>query len=59
VNDFFERFQEGFLIEAQEFVDCILEGRKPIVSATDGTKATEVGFAMTDSYKQGREIVLD
>jgi myo-inositol 2-dehydrogenase/D-chiro-inositol 1-dehydrogenase len=59
VNDFFERFQEGFLIEAQEFVDCILEGRKPIVSAKDGTKATEVGFAMTDSFKQGREIVLE
>ena len=58
VNDFFERFQEGFLIEAQEYVDCIREGRKPIVTAKDGTKATEVGFAMTDSFKQGKEIVL-
>ncbi len=58
VKDFFERFHEGFLIEAQEFVDCILEGRKPIVSALDGTKATEVGFAMTDSFKQKKEIVL-
>lgn len=58
VKDFFERFHEGFLIEAQEFVNCIREGRKPIVSALDGTKATEVGFAMTDSFKQGREIVL-
>ena len=59
VRDFFERFQEGFLVEAQEYIDCILEGRKPIVSAKDGTKATEVGFAMTDSFKQGREVVLD
>ena len=58
VKDFFERFQEGFLNEAQEFVDCIREGRKPIVSARDGMKATEVGFAMTDSFRQGREIVL-
>ena len=33
VKDFYERFQEGFLAEAQEFVNCIQEGRKPIVSA--------------------------
>ena len=58
VKDFYERFQEGFLNEAQEFVNCIIEGRRPIVSALDGTKATEVGFAMTDSFKQKKEIVL-
>ena len=58
VHDFFERFEEGFLLEAQEFVDCIREGRKPIVSAVDGTKATQVGFAMTDSFRQGREITI-
>ena len=58
VNDFFERFKEGFQLEAQEFVDCILERRKPIVSAKDGTKATEVGFAMTDSFKTRKEVVL-
>ena len=58
VKDFYERFQEGFLIEAQEFINCIREGRKPIVSAWDGTKATEVGFAMTDSFRQNREIAI-
>ena len=58
VKDFFERFQEGFLIEAREFVNCIREGRKPGASAHDGTMATEVGFAMTDSFRQGREIIL-
>ena len=58
VNDFFERFEEGFLVEAQEFVDCIREGRKPIVAAVDGTKATQVGFAMTASFRQGREITI-
>jgi len=58
VKDFFERFQEGFLNEAKEFVNCIREGRKPGVRAADGTKATEVGFAMTDSFRQGKEITL-
>ena len=58
VRDFFERFHEGFLAEAQEFVNCIRENRQPIVSAFDGTKATEVGFAMTDSFQQGKEVQL-
>ncbi len=58
VKDFFERFEEGFLNEAREFVNCVREGRKPGVTAADGTKATEVGFAMTDSFQQGKEIIL-
>ena len=58
VKDFYERFQEGFLNEAQEFINCIRDGRKPIMSAADGTRATEVGFAMTDSFRQKREIVI-
>jgi len=58
VNDFFERFQEGFLVEAQEFVNCVREGRKPIVSAVDGTKATEVGFALTESFRNGGIVSL-
>lgn len=53
VKDFFERFTEGFLAEAQEFVDCALAGRQPKVSARDGTRATEVGFALTESFKRG------
>jgi myo-inositol 2-dehydrogenase/D-chiro-inositol 1-dehydrogenase len=58
VKDFFERFSEAFLAEAQEFVDCTLEGRKPSISAGDGTKATEVGFAMTESFRRGCEVHL-
>lgn len=51
VKDFYERFSEGFLAEAKEFVDCIVEGRRPNVSARDGTKATEVGFALKESFR--------
>lgn len=58
VNDFFERFEEGFLAEAQEFVHCIREGGKPGVSAADGTRAAQVGSAMTESFRQGREITI-
>jgi myo-inositol 2-dehydrogenase/D-chiro-inositol 1-dehydrogenase len=58
VRDFYERFREGFEAEAQEFVDCIAEHRKPGVSAHDGTKATEAGFALTQSFRERRIIEL-
>ena len=58
VKDFYERFAEGFLAEAQEFVDCALSGRKPSVCAADGTRATETGFALTESYRTGSVVTL-
>jgi myo-inositol 2-dehydrogenase / D-chiro-inositol 1-dehydrogenase len=58
VKDFFERFSEAFLAEAQEFVDCVREGRSPLVSARDGTKAVEVGYALTKSFHAGSLVAL-
>jgi myo-inositol 2-dehydrogenase/D-chiro-inositol 1-dehydrogenase len=58
VQDFYERFQEGFLLEAQSFVEGIIKGEKPSIVAKDGTKATEVGFAMTRSFKEKRVVEL-
>lgn len=58
VRDFYERFQEGFLVEAQSFVRGIQNGIKPTILAVDGTRATEVGFAMTQSFKEGRIVTL-
>lgn len=56
VSSFPERFEEAYLIEMQEFVDCAIEGRKPGVTVQDGTKSTVVGFATTEAWKSG-EIV--
>ena len=58
VKDFFERFSDGFLAEAQEFADCIREGRKPAVSARDGRRAAEAALAMTASFHQRREVII-
>ena len=58
VKDFYERFSEGFLAEAREFVECALTGRSPDVAARDGTKATEVGFALGASFKEGTIVRL-
>ena len=58
VRDFYERFEEGFITEAREFVACIREGRAPDVSPRDGTAATRIGMAMTESYKKKITITL-
>ncbi len=58
VQDFYERFEEGFLREAQSFVAGILSGTKPTVYAVDGTRATEVGFALSTSFREGQVVEL-
>ena len=58
VQDFYERFQEGFLLEAQSFVNGIISGIKPAIVAKDGTRATEVGFALARSFKEKRVVDL-
>ncbi|GAB6276646.1 MAG: hypothetical protein SAMD01599839_11860 [Rectinema sp.] len=51
VRDFYERFEEGFIAEAREFVSCIRSGRKPEITPRDGTAATRTGMAMTESFR--------
>ncbi len=39
-QDFLERFDQAYVDEVNEFVDCILNDRKPEVTVYDGTKTT-------------------
>ncbi len=59
VQDFYERFEQGFLNEAQAFIDGIRNGTAPAVVARDGTEATRVGFALTRSFREQRVVMLD
>ena len=58
VQDFYERFEDGFIQEIHSFVEGILTGVKPSICAIDGTRATEVGFAMTQSFREGKIVKL-
>jgi myo-inositol 2-dehydrogenase/D-chiro-inositol 1-dehydrogenase len=58
VGSFPERFAEAYLIEMQEFVDCVCQGRKPGVTVYDGTKSTAIGFATTEAWKTGKIVKL-
>jgi myo-inositol 2-dehydrogenase/D-chiro-inositol 1-dehydrogenase len=57
-QSFLERFESAYLAEAQEFVDCIRQGRKPLVTVQDGTRATEVAFAATRSFRSDELVRL-
>lgn len=59
VESFPERFAEAYILEMQEFIDCISEGRKPSVSAHDGTRTTQATFAASQSFKQQCVIAID
>lgn len=58
-QSFQERFQEAFVNEMQEFVDCILEGRKPEITAGDGTMSTFIAELATKSFKQNELIKIE
>ena len=58
VETFWDRFQQAFLLMAQDFVDCVDTGRKPELTLRDATEATRVADAFTDSFKKGELIHL-
>lgn len=55
-QSFPERFSQAFESEMQEFVNCILENRKPGITAHDGTRATEIAILSTQSFRN-KELV--
>ncbi len=57
-QSFQERFKEAFVTEIQEFVDCILEQRKPDITVEDGTKSTIIAELATQSFKLNELIKL-
>ena len=56
---FLERFEAAYLSELQEFVDCIQQNRKPEVTVYDGTKATRIAYAATESFRDNKLVFLD
>jgi myo-inositol 2-dehydrogenase/D-chiro-inositol 1-dehydrogenase len=57
-QNFLERFEQAYLNEIQEFVNCIRNKKKPGISVYDGTKATELAFAATESFQQSKLVKL-
>jgi myo-inositol 2-dehydrogenase/D-chiro-inositol 1-dehydrogenase len=58
-QDFVERFDQAYVNELQEFVDCIIEDRDPEITVYDGTKTTQIAFALTESFQENKLIDID
>ncbi len=58
VPTFYERFEQAFLLEAQDFVGCVAEGREPRCGLADAAEATRIAIATTTSYRRGERVVL-
>ncbi|KJR44824.1 Myo-inositol 2-dehydrogenase 1 [Desulfosporosinus sp. I2] len=58
-SGFMERFEDAYVNELQEFVNCVVENRKPSVTVYDGTRSTKIAYAATDSFKHNKLVFLD
>lgn len=52
------RFEKAYTIEANQFVTCIREGKKPPVTGIDGRFSLEAVLAANQSIKTGKPISL-
>jgi myo-inositol 2-dehydrogenase/D-chiro-inositol 1-dehydrogenase len=55
-ENFLERFESSYVNELQEFVDCILEERKPSVTVYDGTRVSEIAYKCKESFESGTQL---
>ncbi|MDR2662233.1 MAG: inositol 2-dehydrogenase [Treponema sp.] len=55
-ENFLERFDAAYVNEVQEFVDCIIQGRKPAVTVYDGTRVSEIAYTCKAAFESGELI---
>ena len=55
---FFEYWEPTFLAEMQDFVDCIVEDRRPLVGLEDGYRAVEWAHAATVAVRERKIVYL-
>jgi myo-inositol 2-dehydrogenase/D-chiro-inositol 1-dehydrogenase len=52
-GNFLERFDTAYVNEVQEFVDCIIQGKKPAVTIYDGTRVSEIAYTCKAAFESG------
>ncbi|MBE3580068.1 MAG: Gfo/Idh/MocA family oxidoreductase [Thermoanaerobacteraceae bacterium] len=55
---FIDRFAQAYVKEAEHFVNCVLNSRKPRVGILDGVKAVKVASAVNESLRTGAPVSL-
>ncbi|MDR2471313.1 MAG: inositol 2-dehydrogenase, partial [Treponema sp.] len=55
-ENFLERFDAAYVNEVQEFVDCVIRGKKPEVTVYDGTRVSEIAYTCKAAFESGELI---
>lgn len=58
VETFWDRFKDAFLIMAEDFIQCVMLGRKPELTLFDARQATIVAEAFTTSFEEKKLIKI-
>jgi myo-inositol 2-dehydrogenase/D-chiro-inositol 1-dehydrogenase len=53
---FLDRYQEAYVNEAKDFIQCILEDRSPSVGGLDGKISVLMGLDALKSYRENRPV---
>ena len=56
---FVDRFSCAYIKEAQHFVDCIIDGKKPAVGIEDGLAAVKIAAAVNQSVRTGKATLIN
>lgn len=54
-ESFLARWGEAFEAEIDDFVDCVRTGRKPGITAHDGTMSVKYGIKLHEAYMHGKK----
>ena len=57
-QNFLERFDAAYVNEVQEFVNCVIQGRKPDVTVYDGTRVSEIAYTCKEAFEKGTLITF-
>jgi len=58
LNFFIERYTPAYMAEISHFVDCVEQGKAPLVSYRDGREALRLADAALESMRTGRLVRL-
>jgi myo-inositol 2-dehydrogenase/D-chiro-inositol 1-dehydrogenase len=57
-QNFLERFDAAYVNEVQEFVNCVISGKKPGVTVYDGTRASQIAYTCKAAFEKGELLKL-
>ena len=58
-QDYIERFDVAYSDELQEFVNCIIEDKRPEIGIDDGVMNTKIAYACRESQKTEKIVLIN